>query len=114
MDNFEEQWSIALKKGKQRTSKQTLVPLSIQKKQLEEEMSYYKDKLKKVCHLKNPKLTEETVKTLIKLRARQVGIQTQEMQAVGTPLTKFHLKRLASAYADDCAKILKAVEILSK
>jgi hypothetical protein len=114
MNSFEEQWAVALKKGKQQAGKQTRVPLAIQKKQLIEEMTHYKDKLKKVCCLKSQKLIEETAKTLIEIRAKQVEIQIQEMRDAGIPTTNFQIKKLAHSYADDCKKILHAIAILSK
>lgn len=114
MNSFEQEWAVALKKGRQRAGKKNRTSLEVQKKQLAEELSHYRDKLKKVCRIKNHKLIGETTRTLIKLLAEQVGIRAQEMQIVGMPITEFQIKRLARAYANDCAKILKAVEILSR
>lgn len=114
MVDFEEQWSIALKKGKQQAGKQTQVPLTVQKKQLQEEMEYYKDKLRQ--NLKDKQISEikKNLNTLVELRGKQMKIRLQEVeQKFGTIPTE-HLKYYSKKYIEDCSALAAKVQIFLK
>mgnify|MGYP001590507151 CR=1 FL=1 len=111
--DFEKQWSLALKKGKQSVAgKKNQVPLDTQKKQLAEEMSYYKTKLRQ--NLKDGQITDikKTLNTLIELRGKQLSIRLQEVEKKIGMIPKEYVKYYSKKYTEDCGRLIANVQIL--
>lgn len=117
MEDFERQWAVALKKGQMQNkqSKQTnVVPLDVCKKQVKEEMDYFKTELKKYIQVKNIEKIEEILKKLINLRAEQVEIFTKEMVEDYGFANEYELKKEIIKYFLDCKKLIRSTKILIK
>ncbi|MBU2542222.1 hypothetical protein KJ785_01515 [Patescibacteria group bacterium] len=84
MTNFEADWGKAIKKLKQANAVGH-VNYNVQKKQIKEELDYFKQKLWEALEQKDEEVTKNTLKKLIKTRSRllkinltQVGSDQQE------------------------------------
>lgn len=110
--DFEHQWSIALKKGKQQADKQAQVPLDIQKKQLTEEMTYYKTKLRQNLKAGHIPDVEKTLKTLMELRGKQVGVKLQAVEKKFGTLPKEYIKYYCQQYIKDCTGLVASAQAL--
>lgn len=112
MNDFERQWAVALKKSQQQTKQNKNVPVDLWKKQVKEEMDYFKTELKKYIQIKNENKIEEILKKLFGLRAEQIEIFNQEMIEKFGFVDEDKLKKEIKRYYVDCKKILQATKSL--
>ncbi len=115
MNDFERQWAVALKKGQmQNKQNQTTVPLDVWKKQVKEEMDYFKEELKKYIRVKNVDKTKETLEKLFSLRAEQIKIFYSEEEKQFGFVSETRLKKEIKRYYVDCAILVKTTERIIK
>jgi len=72
-DNFELDWAKSIQKSKQTSNVSQIDPV-IQKKQIDEELKYFKKKLRDAINEKNKIKAKEILKKLIKTRSRLLKI----------------------------------------
>lgn len=114
MNSFEEQWSIALKKGKQQAGKQARIPLDLQKKQLEEEMDHYKAKLRQSLKEGQMPNVEKTLNTLIELRGKQMVIRLRDVEKKFGTIPKEYLRYYSQRCIKDCTRLIVGIQTLLK
>jgi len=102
--NFEADWGKAMQKTKQ-TGKIQTNPV-IQKKQIDEELKYFKQELKKAIIEKNKAKAKEILKKLIKTRSRLLKISLSQRSAD----SEDELEK----YYTECYRLTKAVDKLLK
>ncbi len=112
MNDFERQWAVALKKSQQQTKHNKNVPIDVWKKQVTEEMDYFKAEIKKYIRVKNESKIKEILKKLFKLRAEQIEIFNQEMLEKFGFADENKLEKEIKKYYLDCKKILQATKSL--
>ena len=113
MNDFERQWAVTLKKSQmQNKPNQITVPLDVWKKQVKEEMDYFKEELKKYIRVKNTEKIQEILEKLFALRAEQIEIITKEMEENYGFVNEYEVKKEIKKYFLDCKKLVKATEIL--
>lgn len=110
MQSFEEQWSIALKKGKQQAGKKIQVSLDIQKKQWQEENKYFREALIKSIKTRAKTAITNNFKALINLRARQVGFNIRNRKEKFGFASDNFIKGQAKKYYMDCYKLRQIVQ----
>jgi hypothetical protein len=96
-----------LKKMQQNARNKNRIPLELQKKQNKEEIIYYKQELKKACTNKSVENAKQHLDKLLKLRANQIKIITQEKKTSDSDITK-----LIESYFHDCKKLIQSTEKL--
>jgi hypothetical protein len=68
----QQDWSLALQKTKQQRQHALRVPIATRKKQIDDQIIYYKNELEKnITDTNDPAVTENLFNTLIRLRATQ-------------------------------------------
>ncbi|MBT4124024.1 MAG: hypothetical protein HOA57_03180 [Candidatus Magasanikbacteria bacterium] len=104
-DNFELDWAKSIQKSKQSGTTSQIDP-AIQKKQAEEELKYFKQKLREAIEENNKDKTKDTLKKLIKTRSRLLKIT----------LTKRTIdpEEEIEKYYHDCHRLTKTVSRLLK
>lgn len=66
-------WSLALQKNKQQRQHTLRVPIATRKKQIDDQITYYKKELEKnITDNNEPTVTEDLFKKLVALRASQM------------------------------------------
>lgn len=114
MNDFERQWAVALKKSQTQNKQTKIVPVDVWKKQVQEEMDYFKTELKKYIKVKNIEKIEEILEKLFALRAEQIKIFASEQQEQFGFISETRLEKEIKKYYADCATLLKTTEKLAK
>jgi len=116
MDDFEKQWAVALKKSQQkgRSQNETELSLATQKKQVEEEMNYFKQKLSEAIENKDKKQAAECLKKLYKNRAKQVQIETEETIEKFGFLPPETAQQITYNYFFDCYNLTATINLTLK
>lgn len=112
MDDFERQWAVALKKGQLQNKQTNTVPLDVWKKQVQEEMDYFKTELKKYIQVKNIEKIEETLQKLFTLRAEQLAINIKNFEEEFGFTDKNYINKEIKKYKKDCNILVKATKTL--
>jgi len=105
-NDFEQDWSKAIKKIRQ-TNTVSQTDSVIQKKQLDEELKYFKQKLLQALEAKDKIMAKQNLKKLITVRARLLKLSLLEPRSDREEkIEKYYL---------DCHKLTKVVsKLLSK
>ena len=112
MDDFERQWAVALKKSQIKNKQTKTVPIDVWKKQVQEEMNYFKTELKKYIQVKNENKIKEILEKLFSLRAEQMLINLRkEKETKGFYKDKFAQQEMVN-YVKDCQKLIQATKVL--
>lgn len=110
-DNFEKDLAIAFQKA---SHKKTRVPRSANTKAIhvDEELSFYKNKLGHALRQGKDLEAERYTKKLIQLRARQLTLTLKRHSVHGVIDEEIKNKALQRYYAD-CYRLIRSVNILS-
>lgn len=112
MDDFERQWAVALKKSQvQQTTK--IVPIDVWKKQVEEEMNYFKEELKKYIAVKNEGKIKGILEKLFALRAEQIKIFSEELMKKFGFINENKIETEVKKYLADCQKLVQTTQKLT-
>ncbi|MFH1946678.1 MAG: hypothetical protein ABIJ23_00760 [Candidatus Magasanikbacteria bacterium] len=105
-EDFEQQWAKTIKKSKQ-GQVVTRVNSNLQKKQIKEELDYFKQKLWQALEQKNQEATKDILKKLIKTRSRLLKLLLSQRN--------IDQEKELENYYHDCFSVTKiASKLLSK
>lgn len=109
----EQAWAMTLKRTKhQQSGKHQAVSLEIQKKQIQEELTYFKQILRQALVDRNEAELDRATNKLVALRAKQVAIHLQEETNQGFTINSFILERAFYHYYHDCYRLVHSVRAL--
>lgn len=112
-ENLQKFLATRLQKQKQRVVYQKNIPFVLQKKEIKEQIKFYKKELLKACQNKNKAEAQKFVGKLIELRAKQIPIFLQEQTGIINPDAKQQLlEKQVSRYYQDCHKLIQSAEAL--
>ncbi len=101
MNELEQQRAVAINKSKLRAGKQKRVDLTVWRKQNEESMSHFKNKLKNAVKTGDRETILKYLKMLYKLRAEQLQILFHDYkERFGEPTDGFVEQQIAKYYRD--------------
>lgn len=112
MVDFEQQFAVALKKAQQETKRQSQVPLSVQKKQLIEEIKYYKRRILEACEIKDQKKAEKNLDSLLKNLAKMTALNLQKIQEGTGDVSQTKLKEEISKFYTSAITTIRMVKFL--
>ncbi len=101
----EQQWAKALQSAKHQSRQLGATPLAIQKKQNQEELTYYKGQLLRQVRAGDRAGVSETWKRLLKLRARQTVIALANLRSLYGQIEPTALQKEVEKYYRDCASL---------
>ena len=107
-NNFEQQWAQALQKSRlQQTKRQ--VPLAQKRTQIEEELTYFKEQLKRIVFEKKPGNNNLNyyLRATIKVRAKLMALRLEEEKARFGFIGQAFLEKEYKKYQTECQKLLK-------
>lgn len=104
--------AAALQKAKRQTAMQSHMPIELQKKQLDEEMKYFKKKLLGALDKKDVDEAEKYIKTLITLRSKKLGISFKEEKEREGLIFEEVFEKKVEDYYEDCYKLINAAETI--
>jgi len=102
------QWAAMLKKTKQQQNHKAGKSLVLEKKQIDEEIDYYKKKLKNAQESTDVPNMRSSVKKLVNLRAKLLAIRIKTRKE-GGEVDPGKDKTDIEAYYKDCYSLLHAV-----
>ena len=105
----EQQWAKELKKAKQAV-KEKDIPLGLHKKQNEEEMEYFRNKLAGAISKNDWKETKKYYEKIITTRATQTAIQIKEEKTGGYIIDEERVEKLIKHFFEDCIKLAISID----
>lgn len=109
----EQQWAFALKRSRRQVMKQQKhVPLDLQKKQVMEDMQYFKSKLIEAAKNKDENEVKKYFEKLIDLRTKQLKILFEQINDFYGTVQEENIKFQLKKFYRDCTKLATATEIL--
>ena len=110
MENDSQKLAVAFKRAQQQTVRQNAVPLRLRKKQITEELEYFKKQFTEATEKKNEKNILQFAKKLIELRGDLAVLNIEEhIQKNGNP-KKEALQKYLQEYAKDCVNLTLAAK----
>lgn len=111
MSDFEQQWAVALQKAKALVGASGK-DLNLERKQVEEEMAYFKNKIMDLAQQKNLLEVQKTFSTLITLRAKQMVILFREYEKTYGKIDENMSRRETEKCLKDCIQLAILVDKL--
>ena len=113
LNDFEQQMAVAMKKSRQAQTRPTM-PLDKQRKQVLEELKYFKNQLKLTIQSKSPEQIQYYLKKLFELRAEQMILDLKEENDRYGSLDEDFRKAKIRRYYFDCKRLVQSITLLSK
>lgn len=104
----QQQWAATLKKNQRNAVQNQKVPLTAQRGQIEEALSFYKNELQKAIASREREKAVHALKQLIGLRGRLVTILLNETKKRSGKIGRGDIKRQIGNYFIDCKRLLRA------
>jgi len=106
------QWAAALKKIQRDSNNSQKLPVLTQEKNIKEAMFFYAKNLRENCKKKNFDGSENTLRKLIALRAKQVVILLQKIKAKKGKVSQNAVDEAVKKYYSDCQKLITSASLL--
>lgn len=97
-------WAAELAKARSQSAHRSRTPLSLRKKQTEEEIAHQKEQLARYAGEGNAVATSACLQTLIRLRAKQVAQRVEEEKKKRGGMENETLREEMRRYQRDCAE----------
>ena len=110
----EEDWALDLQKDRLARQQNPAVPFDIQRKNLIEELKYFKNKLKQACAEKSKTGVRENLDKLIDLRAKSTALTLQQIKDMYGELSDDTIDYYTKKYQDDCFELLQITKGLCR
>lgn len=105
----EQQWAKELKKAKQ-VVKEKHIPLSLHKKQTEEEMEYFRTKLMEAVSKNDWEETQKYYEKIISTRATQAVLQIKQEKSEKKSTNEEVTEKTIKHFFEDCIKLAISID----
>ncbi len=108
-DNKEQEWAKELRIAKHKINKGK-IPLSLLKKQNEEEIEHFRDRLLDAISKKDWKETQKYYEKIISVRAIQSTIQIMDLENKDTTIEEEKTEKIIKNFFEDCLKLAISID----
>jgi len=108
--DIQTEWEAALAKSKQAVRPKNLPSLDIQKKQIDEELTYFKTQLREAIKERDKNKANEHLTKLFDIRAKQTTMALNEMTENNYILDQEMVDKQVDKYYRDCYQLSVVVD----
>lgn len=108
MQDQERDWALQLKKAQQQTTGTSRIPVALQQKQVDEELTFYKAKLKIAISTHAEEKIHDMLQKLIELRAKQTALRLLNMKQQTGQINPTVLYYEIRKYSRECTALVQA------